>query len=303
MKIKRIDLHIHTTMSDGAFTPKQVIDEAYKNGVFVMAIADHDTTESYTDELFEYAKSKNIKLIPAVEISTKASKAGVHVLGYNFDWKDEKFKEELFKLRNIRHDYLHDVAKKLEEIGYYLNIEELDKIDAVTKAHIALDIVNNEKNKAKLMNDFGYIPSKGEFIETIMNENCPAYVKKRTVSPKQAADIIREANGKVVLAHPVAYVHEDGFTDEDILNIINDMKPDGLEANYLYHDRYNNEIDETKKWNEFANKNNLFVTIGSDFHNKDGIRPEIGFVNTNFTLTEEEVDKIVKNILEQNPRL
>lgn len=296
--MKRIDLHIHTTMSDGTFTPKQVIDEAYKNGVSVMSITDHDTTESYTDELFEYAKSKNIKLIPAVEISTKASKAGVHVLGYNFDWKDEKFKEELFKLRNIRHDYLHDVAKKLEEIGYYLNIEELDKIDAVTKAHIALDIVNNEKNKAKLMNDFGYIPSKGEFIETIMNENCPAYVKKRTVSPKQAADIIREANGKVVLAHPVAYVHEDGFTDEDILNIINDMKPDGLEANYLYHDRYNNEIDETKKWNEFANKNNLFVTIGSDFHNKDGIRPEIGFVNTNFTLTDEEVDKIIKNILE-----
>ena len=301
--MKRIDLHIHTTMSDGAFTPKQVIDEAYKNGVFVMAIADHDTTESYTDELFEYAKSKNIKLIPAVEISTKASKAGVHVLGYNFDWKDEKFKEELFKLRNIRHDYLHDVAKKLEEIGYYLNVEELDKIDAVTKAHIALDIVNNEKNKAKLMNDFGYIPSKGEFIETIMNENCPAYVKKRTVSPKQAADIIRESNGKVVLAHPVAYVHEDGFTDEDILNIINDMNPDGLEANYIYVDRNNNLINETKKWNEFANKNNLFVTIGSDFHNKDGIRPEIGFVNTNFTLTEEEVDKIVKNILEQNPRL
>ena len=301
--MKRIDLHIHTTMSDGAFTPKQVIDEAYKNGVSVMAIADHDTTESYTDELFEYAKSKNIKLIPAVEISTKASKAGVHVLGYNFDWKDEKFKEELFKLRNIRHDYLHDVAKKLEEIGYYLNVEELDKIDAVTKAHIALDIVSNEKNKAKLMNDFGYIPSKGEFIETIMNENCPAYVKKRTVSPKQAADIIREANGKVVLAHPVAYVHEDGFIDEDILKIINDMKPDGLEANYIYVDRNNNLINETKKWNEFAKENNLFVTIGSDFHNKDGIRPEIGFVNTNFTLTEEEVDKIVKNILEQNPRL
>lgn len=296
--MKRIDLHIHTTMSDGAFTPKQVIDEAYKNGVSVMAIADHDTIEAYTDELFEYAISKNIKLIPAVEISTKASKAGVHVLGYNFDWKDEKFKEELFKLRNIRHDYLHDVSKKLEEIGYYLNVEELDKIDAVTKAHIALDIVSNEKNKDKLMNDFGYIPSKGEFIETIMNENCPAYVKKRTVSPKQAADIIREANGKVVLAHPVAYVHEDGFTDEDILNIINDMKPDGLEANYLYHDRYNNEIDETKKWNEFANKNNLFVTIGSDFHNKDGIRPEIGFINTNFALTDEEIDKIIKNILE-----
>ena len=301
--MKRIDLHIHTTMSDGAFTPKEVIDEAYKNGVSVMAIADHDTIESYTDELFDYAESKNIKLIPAVEISTKASKAGVHVLGYNFNWKDSNCKEELFKLRNIRHDYLHDVANKLEEIGYYLNVEELDKIDAVTKAHIALDIVNSDKNKDKLMKDFGHIPSKGEFIETIMNENCPAYVKKRTVTPKQAAEIIRSANGKVILAHPVAYVHEDGFTDEDILTIIQDMSPDGLEANYLYVDRNNNLIDETEKWNKFAKENNLFVTIGSDFHNKDGIRPEIGFVNTNFTLTEEEVDKIVKNILEQNPRL
>lgn len=76
------------------------------------------------------------------------------------------------------------------------------------------------------------------------------------------------------------------------------MKPDGLEANYIYVDRNNNLINETKKWNEFAKENNLFVTIGSDFHNKDGIRPEIGFVNTNFALTDEEVDKIVKNILE-----
>lgn len=80
---KRIDLHIHTTVSDGALTPKEVIDEAYKNGVSVIAIADHDTVDAYNDELFEYAKSKNIKIINAVEISTKAKKAGVHVLGYN----------------------------------------------------------------------------------------------------------------------------------------------------------------------------------------------------------------------------
>ena len=82
---KRIDLHIHTTVSDGALTPKEVIDEAYKNGVSVISIADHDTVDAYNTELFEYAESKNIKLINAVEISTKAKKAGVHVLGYNLD--------------------------------------------------------------------------------------------------------------------------------------------------------------------------------------------------------------------------
>lgn len=294
---KRIDLHIHTTKSDGALTPKEVIDEAYKNGVSAMAIADHDTIEAYNEEIFKYAEDKNIKLISAVEISTKINKCGIHVLGYNFDLNNEEFQEKLCKIRNARHDYLHNVAKKLNELGYYLNVEELDKIDAVTKAHIALDVINNEKNKELLLENFNHIPSKGEFIETIMNENCPAYVKKESVTPKQAAEIIRAANGKVVLAHPVAYVYEDNLTDEDILNIINDMKPDGLEANYLYVDRNNNKIDETKKWNEFAKNNNLFVTIGSDFHNKDGLRPEIGFVNTNFCLDEDAADEILNNLI------
>ena len=196
---RRIDLHIHTTMSDGALTPKEVIDEASKNGTSIIAIADHDTIEAYNDELISYAESKNITLINAVEISTKASKAGIHVLGYNFDLNDKQMKERLYKLRNARHDYLHNVANKLNELGYILNVQELDKIDAVTKAHIALDVVNNEKNKDLIINNFGHIPNKGEFIETVMNENCPAYVKKETVTPKEAAEIIRAANGKVVL--------------------------------------------------------------------------------------------------------
>ena len=83
--VTRIDLHIHTTKSDGALTPKEIIDEASKNGVSIIAIADHDTTEAYDEELFEYANNKKVELINAVEISTKANKAGIHVLGYNFD--------------------------------------------------------------------------------------------------------------------------------------------------------------------------------------------------------------------------
>ena len=293
---KIIDLHIHTTESDGAFTPKVIIDEAYNNGVSTISIADHDTISAYTDELFEYAKTKNINIIKGVEISTKNNKVGIHVLGYNIDINDSVFKERLSKIRNARHDYLHNVAQKLNDLGYILNVEELDKIDAVTKAHIALDIVNNDKNKDELLRVFGHIPGKGEFIETIMNENCPAYVKKETVTPKKAAEIIREAGGKVVLAHPVAYAHEDNLTDEEISNLVKEMQPDGLEANYLYVDRDNNKFDETKKWNEFAKQHNLFVTAGSDFHNKDGIRPEIGFVNTNFVLDEKTINEIINNL-------
>ena len=295
-KIMKIDLHIHTKMSDGFFSPKEVIDEAYKNGVSVISICDHDTIDAYNEELFSYAKSKNIKLIPGVEISTKTNKAGIHILGYNYDLNNNEMKESLYKIRNARHIYLHKVAKRLEQIGYLVNEEELDKIDAVTKAHIALNIVNNKENEKILLREFGHIPSKGEFIETIMNENCIAYVKKETVTPKEAAKIIRKANGKVVLAHPVAYVHEDNFTNKDILEIINEIKPDGIEANYLYVDRNENIINEVAKWNKFAKENNLFVTVGSDFHKKDGIHPEIGFVNTKFMLNDNVIYDIITNI-------
>lgn len=293
----RIDLHIHTRISDGVLTPKEVIDEAYKNEVSVIAIADHDTVDAYNNELFEYAESKNIKLIPAVEISTKTKKSGIHVLEYNFDLEDAKFKEKLKQIRNARHDYLHKVAKKLIELGYCVNLTELDKIGAVTKAHIAIDVTTNLANKDKLLKEFGHIPTKGEFIESIMNENCPAYVEKVTVSPREAGEMIRAAKGKVVLAHPVAYVHEDNLAEEDILEIIKELQPDGLEAYYLYVDRYDNKFDETKKWNEFAKRHNLFVTVGSDFHNtKKKLKPQIGFVNTDFVLSEKVIEEIISNL-------
>lgn len=289
---KIIDLHIHTTVSDGALTPKEVIDEAVKNGVSTIAIADHDTVEAYTEELLAYAKEKGIDLIPAVEISTKSDKCGIHVLGYHIDIYSEELRSRLAILRNARHDYLFDVSRKLKELGYQLNVEELDKIDAVTKAHIASDIVSNPINYDILTENFGHLPSKGEFIETVMNEGCPAYVKKNSITPKEASDLIRSAGGKVVLAHPVAYVYEDGLTESDILSLVQDMRPFGIEANYIYVDRNDKKINDISIWKEFSQKNNLHTTIGSDFHSHDGLRPIIGLIN-------EELGKVdTQNILD-----
>ena len=290
---KIIDLHIHTTVSDGILTPKEVIDTAVKNNVSVLSIADHDTIDAYTDELFAYAKEKNIELIPAVEISTKYNKRGMHVLGYNYDLNNQEFRGRLDKLKNARHNYLYDVATKLESLGYVVNVAELDKIEAVTKAHIALDVIGNAQNEKILLDNFGHIPSKGEFIETIMNEGCPAYAKKESISPKEAADLIRAAGGKVVLAHPVSYKYEDGVTEEDIENVVREMGIDAIEANYVYVDRYDKKINECALWNEFAKKHNLLATIGSDFHSEDGLRPVIGLVGEDVSLTEEEINKIL----------
>lgn len=294
---KIIDLHIHTNMSDGELSPKQIIDRAYSNGVSIIAIADHDTVDAYTGELYDYAEAKGIKLINAVEISSRTDKIGIHVLGYNFDINNKELRDKLLSLRNSRHDYLHNVAQRLNELGFILNVNELDKVEAVTKAHIALDIINNKENNSLLYETFGYIPNKGEFIETIMNEGCPAYVKKNTISPKEAADLIKKAGGKAVLAHPVAYKYEDGLSDEDISLLTKEMNADGIEANYIYLDRNNNKIDESNKWNEYAKQKNLFATIGSDFHNFDGVHSDIGLVNEDIKLSDIDITNIISNLI------
>ena len=294
--VKRIDLHMHTTCSDGALSPFEIIDEAKNNGLDTIAIADHDTVSAYTEELEEYAKKQNIKLIHAVEISTKINKCGIHVLGYNIDINNEELNIKLEKLRNARHDYLYNVANKLKELGYAVNLEELDKVDAVTKAHIALDVVNNKDNEEKLLKEFNHIPNKGEFIETIMNEGCKAYVKKETITPKEAATLIKKAGGKAVLAHPVAYSYEDNLSLEDTKNLLIDMDADGVEAYYIYIDRDNNKHNDIEKWKKFALDNNKFVTIGSDFHNKDNIHPVIGLLDEDINISESEIDEILNNI-------
>ena len=293
---KIIDLHIHTTCSDGELTPKEVIDVAIKNRVSVISITDHDTIEAYQKELFDYAKDNNIKIIPGVEISTKSDRCGMHVLGYDIDLNNKEFQDKLEKLRNSRHEYLHQVADKLNILGYIIDVTSLDKIEAVTKAHIALDVISNDKNKNILMREFGHIPNKGEFIETIMNEGCPAYVKKNTITPREAVELIEGASGVAVLAHPVAYKYENNFTDNDIVNLVNDMKVKMIEANYVYVDKNNKKISECDYWNEFAYRNNLKTTVGSDFHKDDGIRPVIGLIGEDIKLSDSEIDEIIANL-------
>lgn len=295
--MKQIDLHMHTNKSDGALTPNQIIDEAVKANLQAISITDHDTIDAYTDEIIKYAKEQGIKLIVGVEISTKSDRCGIHVLGYNFDLNNEEFKQNLDRIRNARHDYLKAVAKKLEKLNYKINVEELDKIKSVTKAHISKDIIENEENKEELLKQFGHIPNKGEFIETIMNENCPAYVQKVTVTPKEAAEMIHKAGGKVVLAHPVAYANEDNMTVEEVQQLINKMKPDGLEAYYIYTNKNNEYINEIDKWLKLAKDNNLFSTIGSDFHIKDGHHAEIGMGNVGVQLEEETIKEILSNLI------
>lgn len=288
--MENIDLHIHSNFSDGKLSPKEIIDIAIKNKIQTIAITDHDGIDAYTSEIINYAQKNNINLIKGIEISTTYKKCGIHVLGYNIDINNKKFQKKIKDLKNARHIYLKEVSKKLEENGYVINTQKLDKIESVTKAHIALDIIEN--NKEILLKQYGHIPEKGEFIETMMNEGCKCYVKKNTISPKEASDLIKSVGGKVVLAHPVAYKYENNVESKEILELLKEMNCNAIEGDYIYIDKNNQEINEIDYWNKFAQENNLISTIGSDFHLEDGIRPLIGFKNKNIKVSN--IDKILE---------
>lgn len=291
-----IDLHIHTTCSDGKLSPVEVLERAKQHRVSVLSISDHDTTGAYSEEFFSKAQELGIKIIPAVEISTDYKGVGIHILGYNFNLNNRELQQALSSTKNSRADYYKRVSQKLEELGFIVDKTQLENVPIITKAHIAEAVVTNKVNENILMQKYGYVPKKGEFIETVMNEGCPAFVEKFKISSVDASKLIRNAGGKVVLAHPVAYKYEDNFGADRVKELIQAMNADGLEANYIYIDRFGNEHNEIDFWKAFARENNLFVTCGSDFHLVDEKAPDIGFANKSFKLTGEEIDAILKNL-------
>ncbi len=289
-----IDLHMHSICSDGVLSPKEIIDKAVENGVKIVSITDHDSISAYTPEVIQYAKDKGVTLIKGIEFSTKYKGVGFHILGYNVKLEDIKLRETIDKLQNSRKNYLLDVSKKLEELNFLVEIDQLLKLPSITKSHISANIVGNPKNNDELIKTFGYIPNKGEFIETIMNEGCPAYTPKFSITPKEASDIIRGAGGVVVLAHPVAYVYEDKLSPKDIMEVAVNIDADGIEGNYLYVNCKDMLFDDCLFWNKQASENHFVSTIGSDFHRSDGIRPEIGL--SKYILSSDNFTAI-KNLL------
>lgn len=275
------DLHIHTTCSDGVFSPIEILEMAKNAGVDEISITDHDSVNAYTPEVFLKAKELGINLRVGVEISTNFNGKGVHVLGYDFDLLNLNLNKTLNKLKSARQDYLFAVAEKLAELGLCVETDKLSLVESVTKKHIALNVIENPKNQACLMAEFGHIPSYGELIEGLMNEGCKAYTQKFTITPIEAGEVIHSAGGKVVLAHPVAYVYEDGLQISDIETLLDEMHADGVEADYLYVDRNKVLHDDRAIWNDVAHRKNLMVTQGSDFHAyvDDGVHPIIGSVS------------------------
>ena len=299
----KIDMHIHSTCSDGSLSPENILKVAHKNGVKILSITDHDSVSAYTPQFLKKAEQYGISVINGCEMSTKINGVGFHVLGYNMDLKNENLLKTLDMLQNARVNYVYDVSKVLQKIGYIMNPEDIKDAPSVGKPHVTKNILTNPENHNKLISDFGHIPNVGEFIETILNEGCPAFVEKFHISPNEAVKVIKSAGGTAVLAHPVAYIYQDGVSRDEIVELVKNMNPDGIESYYLFTESNGNEIDESAFWTKFSKDKNLLCTIGSDYHDSWKGFAEIGFSNRDFSIPDKDLERIISRFKQAKEKL
>lgn len=284
MKIKNFaDLHTHTVNSDGTFTVEQLVESAHKKGLKVVAITDHDTVDGLRDEkkLEEYSKKYDIEIIKGIEMSCNLDGKDVHILGYFLNLQDKDFLKELERISEIRNERNYKIIEKLNTLNLPITMEELESIvqgNVISKAHFA-----------EIMVKKGYVNSKSDAFKNYLGKNGVAFVEKRDYKPTDAVDILVKNGAFVSLAHPRL------ITDnvQEVEKLICDLMKyglRGLEVNY-----YSFSEKDKETYRKLAEKYNLIITGGSDFHG--GNRVEVALGDTGLTYEEyENMKKSLKKI-------
>jgi hypothetical protein len=281
---KLIDLHAHTYYSDGALSPGDLVKKAKEIGLAAIGIADHDNIDGLAEGLAS-GKKLGIGVVPAVEITSYPDpETEFHILGYFIDWKNKSFQNALRGFQVEREKRAKKVIKNLTRLGYLINFGDLRSLarGTIVQPHIAWLVINDLENRKKLTSDFGKIPSTGEFIVKYLIPGASAYEPRATIKPKEAIDLIHSVDGLAILAHPSWSLvkKENGnlvFNDSHLDRLIKE----GLDGLEVYAHRENEE--DTKACVEhyltLAQKNNLAVSGGSDYHGFGSAGKELGFNN------------------------
>ncbi|MGH2453367.1 MAG: PHP domain-containing protein [bacterium] len=245
----RIDLHAHTTASDGLLSPEQLIDLARAAGVGILAVADHDSTDS-VDRAMAAGARVGIEVLPAVELNTDVPGAEVHLLGYLLDHHVAWFQRLLRRLRDGRLHRAERMVEKLRALGAPVAMERVLAFSgggAVGRPHVARALV-----------EAGWVSETAEAFTRYIGRNGPAYVERLKVTPGEAVQIIRRAGGIPVLAHP-------GWLGDDAR--VESLIEDGLEGIEAYYPDHTPEMVE--RYLALAKRHGLLVTGGTDFHGAD----------------------------------
>lgn len=264
--MKFADLHLHTLFSDGTYTPLELVQEAAAKGLAVISVTDHDTVDGISSAI-EIAGSKDIEVLPGIELTAEYEGLEIHILGYLIDYQNKNLREKLDFLKKNRIERIHKIVDKLGRMGLKLEAEDVFNISAggtVGRLHIARTMV------AK-----GLVKSIFEAFQKYIGDKCPAYVCGFRFSPLEAIRLIRDMGGIPVLAHPYILNRDELITQFIEYGLM------GLEVYYPEHTQ-----SMVNFYLGLAKKLNLLVTGGSDCHGL--VKPEvkIGSIKLPYELVE-----------------
>jgi hypothetical protein len=247
----RLDLHLHTTCSDGSVEPARVLAMAKTAGVVALAITDHDIVQGIPEALAAGAEL-GIEVIPGIELSSLHGQIEVHILGYGLDWQDSTLAGRLARLRAGRHERNPVIIERLRALGLAVTYEEvlaLAGTEAVGRPHIA-----------RLLMQKGYVTSAKEAFDRYLAEGAAAYVPRSLPTPAEAIGWLRDAGGVPVLAHPL-WLKQSGESLFRTCAMLKEAGLMGVEVHYSTH-----KPQQTAEYLDVAKRLDLLVTGGSDFH-------------------------------------
>ena len=246
-----VDLHLHTTASDGRLTPKELINLAARKGLRVVAVTDHDSTEGLGEALEAAKAFPQLTVIPGIELSTDIPGDEIHVLAYFVRHKDEELLATLRKFRQGRLERGKGMVEKLREMGLdieWQRVQEIAGDGAVGRPHVALALMEK-----------GYVSQTNEAFEKYIGRNGPAYVEREKLTPVEAVETITSWGGVAVLAHPAQLLDLDAKLE--------DLKAAGLVGMEVYYAQYSEE--RVQELASTAAKHALLPCGGSDYHALD----------------------------------
>ena len=268
MSDKFVDLHIHTNLSDGSFTPSQVVRLAREKGISAIAITDHDTVKGIEEALAEGEK-EGVEVIAGVELSCDCCGEEVHVVGLFVDWKDKEFQETLEKRVRERERRVKEILKKLEDLGMMIPPQKME--------NCYRGKVPGRLLIARIMVEKGWVKDLDEAFEKYLNEGGLAYVPSRRKTGREIVEIIEKAKGIPVLAHPQ-------YLDKPEM-VIPEMVREGIKGLEVYFPE--NGKTPSPQFLFYAEKYHLLVSAGSDCHGENKERVLLGTVRAPYSILEE----------------
>jgi len=249
------DLHVHSTASDGVYSPAEIVNLGCQLGLTGIALTDHDTVDGI-QEACQAGRSSGLDVIPGIEINTDYADREVHILGYGINPDEPTLLASLAIIKEARYSRGCQMIDKLEKLGLPVAWEEVTELAAggvVGRPHIAMAMIKH-----------GYVKSVHEAFSSYLSRGKAAYIPRYKITPGEAVNIIYKAGGCPVLAHP-GLINDEQIADEVVKFVA------GIEVYYPEH-----SMKETERWERYAKERGMIITGGSDFHGLPGNKNCLG---------------------------